>query len=105
MKRNGAFVQNLVYFALALLVFSQDVLGQEAELEHSAGPPADVSVSPGKSPHSKLPDFNEDIYYKNKLEFSLETGYLPLNIPFVYNFLTGDSYTKWPLSYTLVPNF
>ncbi|MGC2614711.1 MAG: acyloxyacyl hydrolase [Terracidiphilus sp.] len=105
MKRNEAFLQKAVYFAIALLVFSRGVLGQQAESEHSANPTADDSVSPGKGPRSKLPDFNEDIYYKNKLEFSLESGYLPINIPFVYNFLTGDSYTKWPLSYTLVPNF
>jgi hypothetical protein len=30
---------------------------------------------------SKPDDFNTDIYYKNKLEFSLETGTLPINIP------------------------
>lgn len=49
-------------------------------------------------------DFNRDIYYKNKTEFSLETGWLPNNIPFVYDFLVGSRYTTWPLHYTLVPN-
>jgi len=56
------------------------------------------------SPAPRKPDFNQDIYYKDKLELSLENGWLPINIPFVYNFLTGDTYTKWPLSYTLAPN-
>ena len=53
---------------------------------------------------AKLPDFNEEIYYRNRLEFSMESGYLPFNIPFVYNFITGDTYTRRPLNYTLVPN-
>jgi hypothetical protein len=53
---------------------------------------------------TKRPDFNRDVYYKNKLEFSLESGWLPNNIPFVFNFLRGRSYTRWPLSYTLAPN-
>ncbi len=48
-------------------------------------------------------DFNTSIYYKNKLEFSLETGWLPNNIPFVFDFLLGDGYDETPLKYTLVP--
>lgn len=53
---------------------------------------------------SRLPDFNRNIYYRNKLEFSLETGWLPNNIPFVFDFLVGSKYSTWPLHYTLVPN-
>jgi hypothetical protein len=49
------------------------------------------------------PDYNANIYYKNKLEFSLESGWLPNNIPFVFNFVAGDPYNTWPLHYTLVP--
>jgi Lipid A 3-O-deacylase (PagL) len=52
----------------------------------------------------RLPDFNRNIYYKNKLEFSLETGWLPNNIPFVFDFIVGSTYNSWPLHYTLVPN-
>ncbi len=52
---------------------------------------------------SKRSDFNEQIYYKNKLEFSLETGWHPINIPFIYDFALGDGYTETPLKYTLVP--
>lgn len=55
-------------------------------------------------PRIKLPDFNRDLYYKNKLEFSLETGWLPNNIPFVFDFAVHSPYTTWPLHYTLVPN-
>ncbi len=53
---------------------------------------------------SKPADFNRDIYYKNKLEFSLETGWLPINIPFVFDFLLGGGYNETPLKYTLVPS-
>jgi lipid A 3-O-deacylase PagL len=48
-------------------------------------------------------DFNRSIFYKNKLEFSMEAGWLPINIPFVFDFLLGDGYNKTPLKYTLVP--
>ena len=48
-------------------------------------------------------DFNRSIYYKNKIEFSLETGWLPINIPFVFDVFLGDGYTMTPLKYTLVP--
>jgi hypothetical protein len=50
------------------------------------------------------PDFNRNIYYKNKLEYSLETGWLPYNIPFIFDFLVGSRYAGWPLHYTMVPN-
>lgn len=51
----------------------------------------------------RKPDFNREIYYKNKLEFSVDTGWHPINIPFIYDFLVGDSYNMTPLKYTLVP--
>jgi hypothetical protein len=65
------------------------------------------SIAPAESPRPaslKLPDFNRDIYYKNKLEFSLESGWLPINIPFVWDFIVESQYTTWPLPYTMVPN-
>ena len=52
----------------------------------------------------RLPDFNRNIFYKNKLEYSVETGWLPNNIPFVFDFLVNSKYSTWPLHYTLVPN-
>lgn len=52
----------------------------------------------------KEADFNRKIYYKNKLELSEETGWLPINIPFVFDCFLGDNYTMTPLKYTLVPN-
>jgi hypothetical protein len=52
---------------------------------------------------SKPVDLNTSIFYKNKLEFSVDAGWLPVNIPFVFDFLLGDGYNKTPLKYTLVP--
>lgn len=54
--------------------------------------------------HSHSGDYNQNIYYKNKLELSCESGWLPNNIPFVFDFLVDSSYTTWPLHYTLQPN-
>jgi hypothetical protein len=49
------------------------------------------------------PDFNRDVYYRNRLEFALDVGYLPINIPFVFDVFLGDGYNMTPLRYTLVP--
>lgn len=49
------------------------------------------------------PDRNLDIYYRNRREFSVDVGWHPVNIPFIYDFAFGDSYNMTPLKYTLVP--
>jgi len=54
-------------------------------------------------PVSKPTDFNRNIYYRNKLEFSLDGGWLPINIPFPLDVFVGDTYNTYPLKYTLVP--
>jgi len=51
----------------------------------------------------QLPDRNLDIYYRNRREFSLDVGWHPVNIPFIYDFAVGDNYNMTPLKYTLVP--
>jgi hypothetical protein len=56
-------------------------------------------------PPSTPADFNTSIYYRNKLELSLETGVLPINIPFVFDVFVGGDYSQRPLHYTLVPIF
>jgi hypothetical protein len=67
--------------------------------------PASNSVQPSdvKSRTSIAAGVNRGIYYKNKLEFSLDAGWLPINIPFAFDFLLGGGYTMAPLKYTLVP--
>jgi hypothetical protein len=49
------------------------------------------------------PDFDRGVYYRNKVEFAFDGGWLPINIPFVFDVFLGDAYNKTPLSYTLVP--
>lgn len=48
---------------------------------------------------------NQSFYWRNRLELSLETGWLPINIPFPLDPLLGDAYHTYPLKYTLVPVF
>ena len=77
----------------------EDVAGGNPRDESSK--PASVAVARSV----KLPDFNRSIYYKNRFEFGLEAGYLPINIPFVFDVFLGDGYTMTSLRYTLVPVF
>lgn len=101
----GLGVEPLVLTDLEEAVSKTD--GQQGPNERSNDPiSGDGSRSAlavlGK-PVSRPPDFNKEIYYRNKTEFSLESGYLPINIPFVFDILVDSPYTKWPLQYTLVP--
>jgi len=66
---------------------------------------AEASGSAAKSVRTPKPDINEKYYYRNKVEFSLEGGVLPINIPFAFDAFVGDPYTENPLHYTLVPVF
>lgn len=93
------FVLLLAFLTLPALSIGQDVANQ---------PPDVVLQSSIQTPTPRPPrpaDFNTDIYYKNKLELSLETGYLPFNTPFVYDFFVGGDYSQNPLQYTVVPVF
>jgi hypothetical protein len=78
-------------------------LGQPADNSSTSADEAAGSIV-RPIPLKKLPDFNRSIFYRNKTEFSLETGWLPNNIPFVFDFLVGSKFTTWPLHYTLAPN-
>lgn len=49
------------------------------------------------------PELLDHVYYRNKLEFAFDGGWLPINIPFVFDIFLGDSYNRAPLNYTLVP--
>ncbi|HXM94400.1 MAG TPA: acyloxyacyl hydrolase [Candidatus Dormibacteraeota bacterium] len=89
-------VRNLVLITLILACLTQPALSKGQD---STTQPSDEILR-----ESKPTDFNRSIYYKNKLEFSLETGWLPINIPWPFDFLLGDQYNQTPLKYTLVPN-
>jgi hypothetical protein len=88
-------MRNLIVFTLALACLTQPALsiGQDSKSQ-----PSDEILRDSKSA-----DFNRNIYYKNKPEFSSETGWLPINIPNPFDFILGDPYERFPLDYTLVP--
>lgn len=77
------------------------------DLPRPASPDSSAENSKASSPvlvrRNERPDANLDIYYRNRLEFGLDVGWHPINIPFVYDFAVGDSYNMTPLKYTLVP--
>lgn len=83
-----------ILFALCFALLAHFAAGQDVTPQ----PSANFFRFRGKS------DFNSKIYYRNKLEFSLESGWLPNNIPFVFDCLVGSPYTQKPLHYTLAPN-
>jgi len=94
-------IRGLIFFAVMLSLLTQTIPshGQDSENRDLKNEPSGArTVRSGKKP-----DFNRDIFYRNKLEFSLESGWLPKNIPFVYDFAVGDSYNMTPLKYSLVP--
>jgi hypothetical protein len=74
-----------------------------AMLEHEPGESSKIQPSDEGLRSVKPPDFNREIYYRNKLEFSLDGGWLPINIPFPLDVFVGDVYNTYPLKYTLVP--
>lgn len=99
-KRRADFRATLGKTLLALLALAAPVEAQGNKLGDDAKSEASVEVARPPKPA----DFSRDFYYKNKLDLSLETGYLPVNIPFAFDFLLGDGYNMTPLKYTLRPN-
>jgi hypothetical protein len=90
--------RNLKLLTLLLACLAQPAL--------SMGQDATTSPSDEVIPVSRpAPDFNAGVYYRNRLEFSLDTGALPINIPFVFDAFVGGDYSQRPLHYTMVPIF
>jgi len=85
------------YFLPSVSRLSQPVADHDKPGQ-SSKPPLVVVV-----PNPKSGDLTGSVYYKNRLEFSLDGGWLPVNIPFVFDVFLGDGYNKTPLNYTLVP--
>jgi hypothetical protein len=76
-------------------------------LETSGSKDGTTRAAPYEPKEKKIrlpkPDFNRQIYYRNKLEFAVDGGWLPVNIPFPFDVFEGDPYDLYPLRYTLVP--
>jgi hypothetical protein len=86
-------------------LFDLDAHESPAMLGNAPGKDSGYQPSDERSGSVKPADFNRDIYYRNKLEFSLEGGWHPINIPFPLDVFVGDAYNTYPLKYTLVPIF
>lgn len=80
---------------------ASDAAEQSADGDKSAD--SSRESSPLVAPQHNRPDRNLDIYYRNRREFSLDVGWHPVNIPFIYDFAVGGGYNMTPLKYTLVP--
>lgn len=77
---------------------------EEKSAALTTSPAADSGIQRiEKDRHLRRPDFNDAIYFRNKLEFSLDAGWLPINVPFPFDVFEGDPYDLYPLRYTLVP--
>lgn len=88
----------------AIQITDVDAWAQQQRGPSATDTTPSTSITRVPQPRIRRPDFNREIYYRNKLEFSLETGWLPINIPFVFDFVVDSPYTTWPLHYTMVPN-
>lgn len=84
-----------ILFAVMLACLIQPV---RSIAQDSTDQPTDETVR-----RYEAADFNREIYHKNRLDFSLESGWLPNNIPFVFDILLAGGYETTPLMYTLVP--
>jgi hypothetical protein len=84
--------------------FGLDARESPEMLGNQTGEDAAKRPSEKKLRGSKL-GLNRDIYHRNKLEFSLEGGWLPINVPFPLDIFVGDAYNTYPLKYTLAPIF
>ena len=95
--------RHLVLFSLILAYLTQPALskGQDST---STTQPSTIQSSEKILPKLKRPDRNRSIYYKNKLEFSLDYGWAPINIPWPFDFLAGSGFNVTGLNYTLEPN-
>ena len=95
LNRAAALMRSLVLIAMTLTFLTRPApsIGQESKSQ-----PQD-----GAARNSKAVDFNRKIFYRNKLEFSMESGCLPFNTSAIFDFLTGSPFTTYPLHYTLVP--
>jgi len=85
----------MLFFTLILTCLAQPVpsIGQDSKSQFSGE--TLLKLEPG--------DFNRKIYFKHKLEFSLDMGWLPNNIPFIFDPFMGEKWARVPMDYTLVP--
>jgi len=66
---------------------------------------AGIQQVQGSSAQSEPEDFNRKIYFKNKLEFAADAGFLNNNMPFIFNTFTEGTWDRprGAPDYTLIP--
>lgn len=74
----------------------------QRQKDHNTGDNRTESLSTIVQDFNMSPS-NRGFYYRNKLELTLEGGWLPVNVPFPFDFLLGGGYNFSGLYYTLVP--
>lgn len=87
--------QNQIFFSGKDQWWIADV---NCDFGEDSKPPSTAVVHPPSQP-----ELDRSVYYRNKLEFAFDSGWLPKNIPFVFDVFLGDAYTMTSLKYTLVP--
>ena len=90
----------------SLLIAHERLLQPDVRTQKLANTPGDnseIQPSEERLQNTTPAAFNREVYYRNKLEFSLDGGWLPINIPFPLDVFVGDVYNTYPLKYTLVP--
>lgn len=88
---------------LAGSLHSQGLLDDGKSDQHIKDDKDDARTPDPTVRNSPSVDLDQHFYYKNKVEFSLDGGWLPVNIPFVFDVFMGDAYNMTSLRYTLVP--
>ncbi len=94
---NGCLDGSLLSSRTSLSVENNTETSADSDKSGDSSKSSVVSVRPREPVHPN------QFFYKNKLELSLEGGWLPINIPFVFDVFLGDGYTMTNLKYTLVP--
>ena len=90
------------WFSTSIPLGQSEEPQSEPRIEDRNAPEA--SVPPPKIIRPSKPIYlNQSVYHRNSLEFAFETGWHPINIPFIYDFAVGGGYHMTPLKYTLVP--
>jgi hypothetical protein len=97
-------------FVVSAPVFADELRNQVVPLQAHGGsvlkPLQSQSTEIG-SDFSTPEDFNREIYYKNKLEFSAEGAVLPFNTPLLLGPVLGYNFDRgrkgWTPYYTLMP--
>ncbi len=100
----------VVLWVVALLCLASAVRAEEAPnqpITQSLDSPGEISGEQQEIPPSLLvpADFNQRVFFKNKIEASLETGFLPFNTPLILDPILGLAFSrdKAQPNYELVP--